>query len=80
MLYDSEYWALKRRHTHKLGIAEMRISIYHTIKDNICNDHIHERVGVALIGKKIVENHLRLFTHVQRRQSDTSIRRVDKIV
>ena len=39
----------------------------YTLKDRIRNDHIRERVGVALISKKMVENRLRWFGHVQRR-------------
>ena len=52
----------------------------YTIKDRIHNDHIWETVGIASIAEKIVENHLRWFGHVQRRELDEPIRIVDQIV
>ena len=52
----------------------------HTIKDRIRNDHIRERVGVASISEKIVENRLRWFGHVQRRELDEPVRIVDQMV
>ena len=50
------------------------------LKDKIRNDHIRERVGVAPISEKIVENRLRWFGHVQRRELDKPIRIVDQMV
>jgi len=49
--------------------------------DRIRNDTIRERererVGVAPIVEKIVENRLRWFGHVERRHVDAVVRRVD---
>ena len=52
----------------------------YTIKDRIQNDYIRERVGVALISEKMVENRLRWYGHVQRRELDEPVKRVDQIV
>jgi len=41
-----------------------------TIRDRIRNDTIMERVGVAPIVEKFVENRLRWFGHVERRLVD----------
>lgn len=52
----------------------------HIIKYEIRIDHIRERVGVAPIVEKMVENRFRWFDHVQRKQLDAPIRRVDQIM
>ena len=83
MLYGSECWALKRPHEHKMQVTQMRMLRWmygHTIKDRIHNDHIRERVGVASIAEKMVENCLRWFGHVQRRELDEPVRIVDQMI
>jgi len=50
-----------------------------TRHDRIRNDIIRERVGVAPIAAKLVENRLRLFRHAERRPIDTVVRRVDQM-
>ena len=52
----------------------------YTIKDRIHNDHIWETVGIASIAEKIVENQLRWFGHVQRRELDEPIRIVNQMI
>jgi len=47
--------------------------------DKIRNDNIRERVGVAPIVEKMVENKLRWFWHVERRPVDSVARRVDQM-
>ena len=47
--------------------------------DGFKNDTIRERVGVAPIVEKLVENRLRWFGHVERRPVDAVVRRVDQI-
>jgi hypothetical protein len=50
-----------------------------TRRDRIRNDTIRERVGVALIVEKLVENRLRWFGHVERRLVAAVVRRVDQM-
>ena len=50
-----------------------------TRHDKIRNDIIRERVGVAPIVEKLVENRLRWFGHVERRPVDAVVRRVDQM-
>jgi len=47
--------------------------------DRFRNDTIRERVGVAPIVEKLVENRLRWFGHVERRLVDAMVRRVDQM-
>jgi len=47
--------------------------------DKIRNDNIRERVGVAPIVEKMVENKLRWLWHVERRPVDSVVRRVDQM-
>ncbi|KAL5135333.1 hypothetical protein HKD37_03G008264 [Glycine soja] len=48
-------------------------------KDKIRNGVIRERVGVAPIVEKMVENRPRWFGHVERRPVDSVVRRVDQM-
>ena len=50
-----------------------------TRQDRIRNDTIRERVRVAPIVEKLVENRLRWFGHVERRLVDAVVRRVDQM-
>ncbi|KAB2625930.1 hypothetical protein D8674_017590 [Pyrus ussuriensis x Pyrus communis] len=64
MLYDTECWAVKHQHIHKMG-------------DKIRNEDIRGKVGVAEIEGKMRENQLRWFGHVQRRPTNALVRRCD---
>ncbi|KAM1080085.1 hypothetical protein ACFX2B_014574 [Malus domestica] len=80
MLYDTKCWAVKHQHVHKMDVAEMRMlrgMCGHTRKDKIGNEDIRGKVGVAEIEGKMRENRLRWFGHVQRRSTDTPVRRCD---
>jgi hypothetical protein len=46
-------------------------------RDKIRNDNIRERIGVASMLEKMVETRLRWFGHVERRNVDFVVRRVD---
>ncbi len=46
-------------------------------QDKIRNEVIRERVGVASIVEKMVENRFRWFGYVERRSVDFVVRRVD---
>ena len=45
----------------------------HIIKDNLQNDYIREKVGVAPIEEKMTEARLRWFGHVQRRPIEAPV-------
>jgi hypothetical protein len=82
MLYGTECWAVKNQHGNQVSVAEMRMlrwMIGKTRLDRIRNDTIRERVGVAPIVERMVENRLRWFGHVERRPIDVVIQRVDKM-
>src|SRR5664279_4150873 len=76
MLYGAECWPTKRRHIQQLGVAEMRMLTWicgHTRRDQVQNDDIRERVGVAPIEEKIVQHRLRWFGHIQRRPPEAPV-------
>ncbi|KAL5170118.1 Regulatory-associated protein of TOR 1 [Glycine soja] len=82
ILYGTECWAVKSQHENKVGVAEMRMLRWMCGKirqDKIRNEAIRERVGVAPIVEKMVENRLRWFGHVERRPVDSVVRRVDQM-
>ncbi|KAL5185220.1 hypothetical protein HKD37_17G048757 [Glycine soja] len=63
ILYGTECWAVKSQHENKVGVAEMRMLRWmcgKTRQDKIRNEAIRERVGVAPIVEKMVENRLRM--------------------
>ena len=47
-----------------------------TRRDKIRDDTIRERVGVAPIVEKMIENRLKWFRHVERRHVDVVVRRI----
>ncbi|KAJ7946136.1 Retrovirus-related Pol polyprotein LINE-1 [Quillaja saponaria] len=82
MLYGTECWAVKKQHSHKMGVAEMRMLRWmtgHTRKDRIRNEEIRRKVEVAPIEKKMRENRLRWFGHIQRRPMDTVVKQGDMV-
>ncbi|KAH1199390.1 hypothetical protein GmHk_18G052760 [Glycine max] len=82
ILYGTECWAVKSQHENKVGVAEMRMLRWmcgKTRQDKIRNKAIRERVGVAPIVEKMVENRLRWFGHVERRPVDSVVKRVDQM-
>ncbi|KAL5137691.1 Craniofacial development protein 2 [Glycine soja] len=82
ILYGTECWAVKSQHENKVGVAEMRMLRWmcgKTRQDKIRNEAIRERVGVAPIVEKMVENRLRWFGHVERRPVDSVVRRVNQM-
>ena len=78
LLYGSECWAVKHCHIQKMSVAEMRMLRWmcgHTRKDRLRNEVIREKVKVAPIEDKMMENRLRWFGHVRRRPMDAPVRR-----
>ena len=58
MLYGAECWPTKRRHVQQLSVAEMRMLRWmcgHTRRDQVRNEGIRGRVGVAPIEEKLVQ-------------------------
>ena len=61
-LYGTKRCIIKRKHVHKINVAEMRISRWisgNTKKDRHQNEEIHSKIRVAPIDEKIGETHLR---------------------
>ncbi|KAK9713818.1 hypothetical protein RND81_06G053100 [Saponaria officinalis] len=80
LLYGSECWAVKHCHIQKMSVAEMRMLRWmcgHTRKDRLRNEIIKEKVKVAPIEDKMMENRLRWFGHVRRRPMEAPVRRLE---
>ncbi|KAL6507200.1 hypothetical protein OROHE_022099 [Orobanche hederae] len=80
LLYGTECWAVKQCHVQKMNVAEMRMLRWmcdHTKKDRLKNEVIREKVRVASIEDKMMENRLRWFGHVRRRPVDAPVRRLE---
>ncbi|KAL6531334.1 acyl-CoA-binding domain-containing protein 4 [Orobanche minor] len=76
LLYGTECWAVKQCHVQKMNVAEMRMLRWmcgHTKKDRLRNEVIREKVRVASIEDKMMENRLRWFGHVRRRPVDAQV-------
>ena len=81
LMYGSETWAMKTQDTNKMAAAEMKIlrwSSGHTRLDRIKNTVIREGMKVTPLDKKLRENRLRWFGHVQRREDDHVCKVVQK--
>jgi hypothetical protein len=77
MMYGVECWATKGQHIQKMSVAEMRMLRWicgHTRKDQIRNDDIQDKLGVAPIQEKLIQHRLRWFGHIQRRPSEALVR------
>jgi hypothetical protein len=62
MLYGAECCPTKRRHAQQLSVVEMRMLRWicgHTRRDQVWNDDIRERLGVAPVEEKLVQHRLR---------------------
>ena len=76
MLYGAECWPTKRRHVQQISVAEMcmwRWICGHKRRDQVRNDNIRDRLGVAPIEEKLVQQRLRWFGHVQRRLPEAPV-------
>ncbi|KAL5147286.1 LINE-1 retrotransposable element ORF2 protein [Glycine soja] len=75
-------WMKWRKASGVLCDAKVPIKLkgkFYRTADKIRNEAIRERVGVAPIVEKMVENRLRWFGHVERRPVDSVVRRVDQM-
>ncbi|KAK4350612.1 hypothetical protein RND71_029925 [Anisodus tanguticus] len=78
----SDIETVKTSHIQKMKVAEMRMLRWmcgHTRRDMIRNDDIRDRVGVASVEDKMREASLRWFRHVQRRDTNDSVRRCERL-
>ena len=66
MLYGIECWPTKR-HVQQISVVEMRMLRWicgHTRRDQVQNNDIRDKLGVAPIEEKLVQHRLRWFGHV----------------
>jgi hypothetical protein len=76
MLYEAECWSTKSRHIQQLSIAEMRVLRWicgNTRRDQVRNDDIRERLGVASVEEKLVQHRLKWFRHIQRSPAEAPV-------
>ena len=72
MNYGAECCPIKKQHKQKMSVVEMRMlrQMHHkTKKDKIRNECIQEHLGVASIGDKLREIHLRWCEHVRHKHA-----------
>jgi len=82
MTYGVETVALTKNQESKFEVAEMRtlqFSLGLTLKDKVRNEEVRKRVGVGKIGQRLLEERLRWFGHVYRREKYYVGKRVQKI-
>jgi hypothetical protein len=68
MMYGSETWAMKVEDMQRLERAEkmmMRWMCRVTLKDGKTSEELRERLGVVNVSKRVRQNRLRLFGHVE---------------
>jgi hypothetical protein len=61
MLYGAKCWPTKRRHVQQLSVAEMHMLQWicgHTRRDQVRNDDIRERLGVAPVEETLMQHRL----------------------
>ncbi|XP_070048567.1 uncharacterized protein [Nicotiana tomentosiformis] len=83
MMCRAECWPVKNSHIQRMKLAEMRMLRWmcgQPMMDKIMNDDIQEKVHVAPIDDKRQKARLRWFGHIQRRSSDSPIRRCERLV
>ena len=67
MMYRSKYWAVKKQHTQRTSVTKMRVLRWMsgvTKKDQLKDEFIQNRIGVAPISDNLKENRLRYYGHV----------------
>jgi hypothetical protein len=69
--------ATKGQHVQKMSVAEMRMLRWicgHTRKNQIRNDDIRDKLGIAPIQDKLVQHRLRWFGHIQQWPPEALVR------
>jgi len=62
LLYGTECWVIKRHHAQKMSVTEMCMLCWicgNTQREEVRNEDIRTKIGVASIEEKMRENHLR---------------------
>ena len=83
LLYGTECWPVKKFCEQKMEVAEMRMLRWmcgNTIMNRIKNQELREKPGVAPLAAKMRENRRTWFGHVQRKNFDSPVRRIESII
>ena len=72
MMYGSKIWAMKVEDMQRLQRAEkmIRWMCGVTLKDGKTSEELRERLGVVSVSKRVRQNRLRWFGHVERKDED----------
>ena len=62
-LNNTECWAIKKQHIHKMQVVQIRMLSENIWKDRILNEDICSKIWVASINDKISKSCLRYFCH-----------------
>ena len=82
LLYDSEYWPLRKAQERRLETAELRMLRWicgNTMTDHIPNVTFQRLLGVESISKKTRERRLRWYGHARCKCNSVPVRRVERI-
>lgn len=82
LLYRAEYWPVKNSHIQKMHMAEIKILRWmceHIRTNRIRNKDIRDKVGVASVVNKMMEERLRWFEYVKKRRVNAPERRCDRL-
>ena len=63
ILNNTECWAIKKQHIHKMQVVQIRMLSENLWKDRILNEDICSKIWVASINEKISKSCLRYFCH-----------------
>ncbi|XP_023239853.1 uncharacterized protein LOC111638386 [Centruroides sculpturatus] len=83
MLYGAETWAITRTQERKMEVAEIRMLRWMcgvSRKDRIRNEFIRGSVKVGPLSRKMQEDTLRWFGHVEQSSEDYAGKKVGKLV
>ena len=83
MLYGMETVPVISSHVKKLGVTEMKMCIWacgHTLRDQVRNENIKERLKVESIAERCRKARLRWFGHAKRRDQDYVGRQILEMV
>jgi len=82
-LYGAKCWPIKKHEVLMMRVAQMRMLRWmcgHTRLDEIKNEVIRDKVGVASIEDKMREAALRFFGYISRRSTDAPTRTCERVI